>query len=234
MTDYPIRKINYGYKYETHMHTSEVSACAISSAHQQVETYKMMGYTGIIITDHFVNGYSTCPRKLDWEKKMQHIVSGYLKAKKAGDKHGLDVFLGWEYTISGLDFLTYGLDLEFMIAHPNFDRLGIEDYSALVRKNGGYLAQAHPYRKAWYLENSSPVSPHLIDGVEVYNIQDDYYSNEEALTFAKKHDLPIQGGTDSHRTYGHGYSGIKLSKRAESIHDIINEIKAKNVEIIYE
>ena len=234
MSDNPIRKINYGYKYETHMHTSEVSACAVSTADQQVEAYKKRGYTGLIITDHFINGYSTCPPKYDWERKMNHIVSGYEKAKKAGEKYGVDVFLGWEFTIAGLDFLTYGLDIEFLVAHPNMDKLGIEEYSALIRKHGGYLAQAHPYRKAWYLQNTKPVSPNLIDGVEVYNAWDSDKSNADALAFAKKFDLPIQAGSDSHKASWHIPSGIRLEKKAESIHDIIAELKAKRVELIRE
>jgi len=234
MGEYPVRKINYGYKYETHMHTSEVSACAINSAAQQVLSYKKQGYTGIIITDHFINGNSTCPGKLTWEQKMHHIATGYENAKAAGMKHDLDVFFGWEFTIRPSDFLTYGLDIDFLIAHPNLDKVSIEEYSALVRENGGYLAQAHPYRSPWYLGISRPVSPHLVDGIEVFNAIDSDKSNHAALTFAKKHNLPIQGGSDAHRTYNHGYSGIRLSKKAESIHDIINEIKAKNVEVIYD
>jgi len=232
MSDYPIRKIDYGYKYETHMHTAEVSACAVSFAHQQVKSYKKKGYAGIIVTDHFVNGNSTCPKKLDWEKKMHHIVSGYMNAKKSGDQYGLDVFLGWEFSISGLDFLTYGLDVEFLIAHPNLDKLCIEDYSALVREHGGYLAQAHPYRDAWYIKNSRPVSAELLDGVEVFNTMDSDASNADALAYAKKHNLPIQAGTDSHKAFGFSYSGIRLNKKAESIHDIIAEIKAGNVKLI--
>lgn len=41
------------YKYETHMHTSEGSACGASSGAEQVEAYYNAGYAGIIITDHF-------------------------------------------------------------------------------------------------------------------------------------------------------------------------------------
>ena len=99
------------FKYETHMHTSEVSACAVSPAAEQVRAYSARGYAGVIVTDHFINGFSTCPGKLPWDKKMKHIVSGYELAKKAGDKYGMDVFLGWEFTIRGSDFLTYGLAL---------------------------------------------------------------------------------------------------------------------------
>lgn len=41
------------YLYETHMHTSEASACAGSTGAQMARAYKEAGYTGIIVTDHF-------------------------------------------------------------------------------------------------------------------------------------------------------------------------------------
>jgi len=221
-----------GFLYETHMHTSEISGCASCTAAQQVSVYKSNGYTGVIITDHFINGFSSRPNTLPWDKKMKHFITGYLQAKKAGDKQGLDVFLGWEFTIRGADFLTYGLGLDFLQANPGFDKLGFEEYSALIRKSGGYLAQAHPYRNAYYIEHNYPVAPHLIDGVEVHNAVDNEIANAKSYAFAEEHNLPMQAGTDSHRVGGYNYSGIVLSKKAESIHDIIKAIKAGDARLV--
>jgi len=220
------------YLYETHMHTSEVSGCAVNTAAEQVADYKKRGYAGIIITDHFVNGYTTCPKNFPWEKKMHFIVSGYEAAKKAGEMYDLDVFLGWEYTIKGSDFLTYGLDLDFLLAHPDLDKLCIEDYSAVVRKNGGYIAQAHPYRTAYYIENNFPVAPHLLDGIEVLNAMDKPIANAKAFMFAKENNLPMQAGTDSHSVRNTVYYGIELRERAKSIFDIIDAIKSKKATLI--
>lgn len=220
------------YLYETHLHTSEVSACAVSSAAQQVAMYKKQGYAGIIVTDHFINGYSTCPKKLPWDKKMEFFASGYVEASKAGKKSGLDVFFGWEFTIRGADFLTYGLDLDFLITHPNLDLMEIVEYSNVIRKSGGYLAQAHPYRDAYYIENKYPVQPYLIDGVEVYNSYDRDEINSRAYSFALANSLPMQSGTDSHGKSDRRYRGIILNKKAETIHDIINAIKEKKVKLV--
>jgi hypothetical protein len=220
------------YYYETHMHTSEVSSCAGSSAEEQVYSYKKRGYTGVIITDHFINGNSTCPKGLPWDRKMKHFVSGYVKAKEAGEKYGLDVFLGWEFTIRGSDFLTYGLDVDFLIKNPNLDKLAIEDYSMLVRDSGGYLAQAHPFRDEWYIEHKRPVEPSLLDGVEIHNSMDSGKNNAKARELAKQHDLPVQAGSDSHNIFHSRYSGIKLGSKADSIFDIINAIKTSAVGLI--
>ena len=221
------------FLYETHMHTSEVSACAVISAEQQVAAYKKRGYTGIIITDHFINGYSTCPKDLSWEEKMRFFVRGYENAKKAGDKTGLDVFLGWEWrNITGSELLTYGLDLDFLLSHPDLDIMSTEDYCTLVKESGGYIAQAHPYRDAYYIDHCFPVASHLIDGVEVVNSYDKDSANNKALAFALKYDLAMQAGTDSHGRGERYFTGIALKKKAESIFDIIAALKMKDVELV--
>jgi len=216
------------------MHTSESSGCGTSTAAEQVRAYKKRGYQGIIITDHFINGYSTCPRhhRISWEEKMVYVVSGYQSAKKEGDRLGLDVFLGWEFTIRGSDFLTYGLDWDFLINHPDLHKLDIQEYSTLVRENGGFLAQAHPYRDAAYIQHKLPVDPQYVDAIEVYNLTDANSTNKKALTFAEKHNLPGQAGSDSHGAHAHFTSGITLNQRAKNIHDIINAIKNREVEFI--
>ncbi|MDR2590422.1 MAG: PHP domain-containing protein [Oscillospiraceae bacterium] len=220
------------FLYETHMHTSEVSACAANSAKEQIKYYKIMGYTGVIVTDHFVNGNNGCDRNLSWNEKMHFMASGYENAKIAGDELGVDVFFGWEFSIRGSDFLTYGLDLDFLLKHPGIDRMGIEKYSATVRKHGGYIAQAHPFREAFYIEKCYPVSAHLLDGIEVFNAMDSKTANAKALSFAEEYNLPKQSGSDSHSIGNYIYGGIKLRERAQSFNDIINAIKSRNIELI--
>ena len=51
-----------GYLYETHMHTSEGSACGQSAGAEMARAYAENGYTGIIVTDHFFYG-NTADRK---------------------------------------------------------------------------------------------------------------------------------------------------------------------------
>ncbi len=221
------------YLYETHMHTSPASYCAVSTPEEQVRAYKERGYTGVIVTDHFINGNSGCPRDLPWNEAMEFFVLGYEKAKAEGKKIGLDVFFGFEYAIFGTEFLTYGLTPDFLFAHPGMDKLTAEEYSALVRANGGYLAQAHPYRTAPFIRNPYPVDPALIDGIEVYNDGNyDATSNDQAYEFAFLHDLPMQAGTDSHSADLPFTSGIGLQEKARSIFDIIEAIKTGQVELI--
>jgi histidinol phosphatase-like PHP family hydrolase len=103
----------YLYRYETHLHTNEASACAQVSAVEHVRTYKELGYAGIIVTDHFFNGNSSVPRNLPWEQRVDLLCRGYENAKKEGDRVGLSVFFGWEANYNGTEFLIYGLDKEW-------------------------------------------------------------------------------------------------------------------------
>ena len=47
---------DYPYLYETHLHTSEASACAHSTGNEMAEACKEAGYTGIIVTNHNWHG----------------------------------------------------------------------------------------------------------------------------------------------------------------------------------
>ena len=57
------------YLWETHMHTSETSRCARSPAAKMVAAYKDAGYHGIVVTDHFLNGYSCMEKDWPWRIK---------------------------------------------------------------------------------------------------------------------------------------------------------------------
>ena len=44
------------YFYETHVHTSPISACAKVSVEEMLKAYKNAGYAGVFMTDHFIDG----------------------------------------------------------------------------------------------------------------------------------------------------------------------------------
>lgn len=220
------------YRYETHLHTFPVSACGDNTPTEMVKAYISMGYAGLIITDHFLNGNTGCPPNITWKEKMDFFLSAYHEARTEAARHDFDVFLGWEYAIHGAEFLTYGLGESFLYNNPDFHTLNIEAYSKLVRSNGGYLAQAHPYREAFWVKNPFPVAPHFIDGIESFNASQCPESNQKALDFARLHNLPIQAGTDAHNITPRFPSGIIMEERARTIHDIIAAIKNRKIELI--
>ena len=44
------------YKYETHLHTYPVSKCAKATVRESLVFYKDIGYDGVFITNHFLDG----------------------------------------------------------------------------------------------------------------------------------------------------------------------------------
>ena len=136
------------YRYDTHVHTSEGSKCARSSGREVAEAYHARGYDGIIVTDHFFNGNSAVPRDLPWRERVELFTAGYRAAKEYGDRVGLQVFFAWEDSSEGNDFLTYGLDENWLADHPFLDRLPLVDYLKYIRAEGGRERLGHEVEHA--------------------------------------------------------------------------------------
>jgi hypothetical protein len=95
------------YLYETHLHTVYSSACGVSKGSEYIRYYKEMGYTGIIVTDHFYNGNTAVPRNLPWKEWVKQFCRGYEEARNEGERQGLDVFLELYCGKEKYDFLPY-------------------------------------------------------------------------------------------------------------------------------
>lgn len=209
---------DYPYRYETHLHTSQGSACGRCSGAEMARAYKDAGYTGIIVTDHFFYGNTAVDRSLPWEEWVEGYCKGYEDAKQEGDKIGLQVFFGWEASYEGTDFLIYGLDKAWLKAHPEIKDCSIEEQYALVKADGGMVIHAHPYRQADYIPKTR-LFPDYVDGVEVVNSshRDPDY-NVKALAYAKEHDFPQTGGSDIHST-SLTYGGMAFKRPLKDIFD---------------
>ena len=215
------------------MHTSEVSRCGACTATEMINAYAEKGYTGLIITDHFVNGNSTCPRKANWEERMTCFYEGYKNAKREGDKLGLDVFFGWEfnYHSEGDDLLTFGPDFEFLLNNPDITSYSLDEYSEKVHNAGGYIIHAHPFREASYISKApSPSKAPNVDGIEVYNGSEHVNNNEKALCFAIENNLKQFAGSDAHHISGID-TGIYLPYRTKTIQEFIQCIKNEKIEL---
>ena len=89
-------RTEYPYFYETHLHTSEASACAGSTGGEMARACKEAGYSGIIVTNHNWHGNHCLDSSLPWEAWIESYCRGFEEAKKVGDEIGLDVFFGYE------------------------------------------------------------------------------------------------------------------------------------------
>lgn len=219
------------YKYETHLHTTQASACSIKSAKEQVKDYKEMGYSGIIVTDHFFNGNTSVPRELPWEERIDLFCKGYEDAKEEGDRIGLSVFFGWETSFNGTDFLIYGLDKQWLKNHPDILSWSVEEQYKQVHESGGFVVHAHPFRRRPYIKEIR-LFPQYVDAVEAINVgnrNNDF--DREALLYARKHKLPVTAGTDCHGIED-AHSGLAFNHKLENIKDFITGIQSGEQELI--
>lgn len=223
-----------GFLYETHMHTSEGSECGHSNGAEMARAYAAAGYTGVIVTDHFFYGNTAVDRTLPWKEWVEQYCLGYEHTKAEGEKLGLQVFFGWESGYHGPEFLVYGLDKEWLLAHPEIRDATVEEQFRLVHEGGGIVSQAHPYREAFYISEVL-LYPEYVDAVEGVNAahsgrlsgfkagHPEY--NERAIAYARKFGLPMTAGSDQHSTEML-YGGMVFPRKLEDIHDFARAVLA--------
>lgn len=189
------------YLWETHLHTAESSGCGRASAKDMIKAYHQAGYQGVIITDHFLNGYSAASRSASWHQRIDTVFAGYQAAKRTGDALGIIVLAGVEYYVKGADFLVYGLPISFYIDQSDLCRISIETFTARVHEAGGFLSQAHPYREAAYIKETVEKRWDLVDAIEVINgshaVSQRSFDNK-ALMLCLEHHLLQTAGSDAH------------------------------------
>ena len=224
------------YKYETHLHTKEASACSFNTGAELVRAAKEAGYAGIMVTDHHWGGNTAISRDLPWEDFVEQFCKGYENAKEEGDKIGLDVFFGWESGYQGTEFLIYGLDKAWMLQHPELKEISIEEQYELVSKSGGMVIHAHPYREEWYIPEIR-IYPEHVDAVEAINAAhsnplsgahfNPEYNRLAIEEYAKKYNLPVTAGSDVHSTVFIG-GGIYFDEPLKDIQDYMTRVKNRN------
>ena len=218
--------------YETHLHTKEGSSCGVSSGREYVKKYKDLGYTGIIITDHFLRGNCAIDRNLPWEKWVHKFCRGYEYAREEGARRDLDVFFGWEETFNGDDYLIYGLDKEWLLEHPEAAYWNRKDQFEEVRRYGGCVVQAHPFRQHYYI-NCVHLSAGCVDAVEAANAGNGEPSYDAlAWVYAKRLSLPVTAGSDIHFAEDirpHTVFGVYLDRKMKTIRDYVDAIRSNAI-----
>lgn len=221
----------YKFKYETHLHTSEGSACARSTGAEMTATYIEAGYSGIIVTDHFFNGNCAVPASLPWRERVNLFCKGYENALSAVGKHEFTVFFGWEYNYCGTEFLTYGLDERFLLNHEDMLDWDVKTYLTKARHAGGFISHAHPFRQRSYIAEIR-LFPEHVDAVEIYNAGNPPEYNLPAVQYADEHGLFATAGTDKHMAPALNASGMAFDHKLESIEDFISAVRSRDFKII--
>ncbi|MCL2127602.1 MAG: PHP domain-containing protein [Treponema sp.] len=221
------------YLYETHLHTAGVSACANSRGSEYIPYYMDLGYSGIIVTDHFYNGNTAIPRGLPWKEWVKRFCRGYEEARNEGERHGFDVFFGWEETFDGCDdYLVFGLDKAWLLEHPEVRKWSRGEQYRTVRAAGGCVVQAHPFRQHYYIRQVV-LSAGCVDAVEAANAANcDRSYDALAARYGQKLGLPLTAGSDMHdvrQIYSNGVFGVFLEEKINAIGDFVRIIRDNGI-----
>lgn len=186
------------YKYETHLHTAPVSQCARASVSECLEFYKKMGYDGVFITNHFLDGNLNIAPEKSYEEKIEFFFSDYEKAVELGKSIGIKVFFGAELSYKGTDFLVYGLDKEWYLNNPQIVDMKKSEELEFMKENGALVIQAHPCRESWYIDHIR-LFPRNVHGAEVINGCRSEFENKMAKIYAENYGLIEFAGSDNHQ-----------------------------------
>ncbi len=209
------------YLYETHCHSAQASRCARSTAGELVQAYHAAGYTGLVLTDHFVLGNTAVDRTLPWEAQMRCYYDAYLEGAAVGRTLDFDVLFGIEHACDGGEFLCYGIDLDFLLWNPDIPELTLDAFVRRAHDYGAVVVQAHPFRWA---PAGTPLRLDILDGIEIYNSANSPEANRAAQACAAG--ICTSGG-DIHWAQDEriGKAGIWLPHRVRNAKDLSTALK---------
>lgn len=219
------------YKYETHLHTFPVSRCGKADVEESLDFYKKLGYDGVFITNHFLDGNINIEKEKSYEEKIEFYFSDYEKGIEIGKALGIKVFCGQEITYKGTDFLIYGLDKNWYLAHPEIMEMKKTDELKFMMESGALVIQAHPFREASYI-NHIRLFPRSVHGIETVNACRTELENQMAKIYAENYGLLEFAGTDNHIGANQKkLAGLCFNEPICNTQDFINKVKNNKAKI---
>jgi predicted metal-dependent phosphoesterase TrpH len=171
-------------RIDLHIHTAPLSACSYIDPHELVQEARHLKLDGICLTEHQVL----------WDPA---------EVVKLAREGGIQIFRGNEFTTNQGDILVFGFYEEIK------ELMIIQELRAEVKKVGGYMIAAHPFRgfKTFGIGQLQMTVEQAarrkvfeyVDAVEVGNGKLSYDENDMARKVAEKLGLPGTGGSDAHR-----------------------------------
>lgn len=223
------------YKYQMHTHTSPCSRCASMTPQELVNALFYGGYSGCVITNHFLGGNTGIDRNLPWNDFVAQYEKDYIEIKKAAKCKDLDIIFGIEeHLFDGLEIFCYGITPQFLYEHPELcDDRSIETWSKALHKYGALCIQAHPFRARAYIKEPKILPTEFIDGIEVFNACNKPDENLQAHNEAIMHpEWILTAGGDSHLAESACWSGIKTNTRINNEKELVKVLKSKDYELI--
>jgi len=215
-----------GYLYDLHTHTKETSKCGYVSAELTVERYHKNGFAGLVVTDHLHPEYlSSIDTEHNWDKAMDHFLSGYHASKKRGDELGFNVILGAElrFLENDNDYLVYGIDENWLRSNPYMCCMSAQEFYDKFHDQV-LIIHAHPFRKG-----SAPVQETAVHGAEIVNGNPRHDNhNDMAWELCCRHPEYFRmAGSDAHRDGDEARAGIILPERIKDSYQLKHMIETK-------
>ena len=219
---------NTMYKYELHCHTGDVSVCARITPEELVRRYDALGYSGLVLTNHYSPMTFFGHHLLNPQKAVEHYLSAYRRLQKFCGS-SFTVLLGVELRHWGTvnDYLIYGVEEDWLAAQKDLLLLGEKKMSERVHSQGYLVYQAHPYRP--FIE---VCNPEYIDGIEVFNGHTSLENNIKALEWSELIDKPMISGSDTHFINDNICGGIATEIPIYNNRDLIDTLKSGKYELL--
>jgi len=228
------------FRYELHCHTKEGSTCATLSAEETVALYHRIGYSGLCVTDHF-SGSTPLPDDTPWDERVEFHYDIYQKARTSGEKLGISVFFGIEYSlapdverltkVTGNDFIFLNISREWLKGNKAAFSGRPEALFAKIREAGGLVIHAHPFYEAYWVE-CIRLYPGSVDAIEALNTGCTDFINDNAKSYARAYGLLEVGGSDCHSADNACFSGVETDVPCLTADALAREIREKRARVI--
>lgn len=216
--------------YDLHVHTAEVSVCGHLTAHEVVRLSAAAGYAGLVITDHYYDGFFQKQAGKPWKDQVHAYLAGYSAALQAARGLDFSVLLGAEMRFGDdpSDYLVYGIDEEFLLSYPHAYRRDVGWLAAETSGSGIRIFQAHPFRR-----RKTIVTLESLHGLEVINGNPRHDSrNEEAWAVAAANDMAMISGSDVHQYEDIGRGGICAAGPVRSNRELVEVLDAGRLRLL--
>ena len=226
------------YKYDLHVHSSEMSRCARLDMFKTAEEFIDAGYSGFVLVNHF-NTDTVCNKfpEYTWRELAQKTLDTYSRLKQKTEGR-IQTFFGLEIAFPEArnDYLVYGLTEETIFKLVEFAEpegifaLGPDRLCQFCRENGLVLIAAHPFRPGLLVTD-----PQSVDGYEVFNGCVRHNSNNDiALAWARKYGKIMTSGSDHHWKDDVKNAGIATEKPIADQKDLARVLFSGDYKIIYD
>ena len=200
------------FLFDPHTHTAETSKCGHLPAAEVVDRYVRHGFSGLVVTDHLHPEYlSRIDTDHDWNKVMDHYLSGYHASRKRGDEVGFQVILGAElrFPENDNDYLVYGIDEDWLRSNPYVCCMSAREFWQKFHDQV-LIIHAHPYR-----DGNTVVFEDAVHGTEIINGNPRHDNhNDLALDLARRHpDFFRLAGSDTHQAGDEARAGVILPEK---------------------